>query len=82
MSYVFVKSGVNTAGSGLVTGAAIGLLMFAGWNFTMYGVSNLTTTTGLLADIATSTVISAIAGAIVGWVCGFVGKTSVAKFAV
>ncbi len=76
LSYVFVKSGVNTAGAGLASGAAIGLLSAAAHGFIMYGVSNLTTTTGVLGDIGTFTVISGITGAVVGWVCGLIAKKS------
>jgi len=79
LSYVFVKSNVSSAGSGFATGAVIGLLAAAAHGFIMYGVSNLMTTTGLLGDIGTFTVMSAITGAIVGWVCGLIGKASVTK---
>ena len=77
LSYVFVKSNVSSAGSGLVTGAVIGLLASASYDFVSYGVANLMTTTGVLGDIGTFTVMSAITGAIVGWVCGLIGKTPV-----
>ena len=79
LSYVFVKSNVSSVGSGLVTGAVIGLLTAASHDFIMYGVSNLMNTTGVLGDIGTFTVMSAITGAIVGWVCGLIGKASVTK---
>ena len=79
LSYVFVKSNVNSVGSGLVTGAGVGLLAAASYDFISYGVSNLMTTTSVLGDIGTFTVMSAITGAIVGWVCGLIGKASVTK---
>ncbi len=79
LSYVFVKSNVNSVSSGLVTGAVIGLLTAAAHDFITYGVSNLMTSKGVIGDIATFTVMSAITGAVVGWICGFVGKTSVTK---
>lgn len=79
LSYVFVKSNVSSVGSGLVTGGAVGLLAAAAHGFIMYGVSNLMTTTGMLGDIGTFTVMSAITGAVVGWVCGLIGKPSVTK---
>jgi hypothetical protein len=79
LSYIFVKSNISSAGSGLITGAVIGLLMAAAYDFISYGVSNLMTTTSVLGDIGTFTVMSAITGAFVGWVCGRVGKASVAK---
>src|SRR5450755_4713355 len=71
LSYVFVKSNVSSVGLGLVTAAS--------FDFIWYGVSNLMTTTGVLGDIGTFTVMSAITGAIVGWVCGLIGKASVTK---
>jgi len=79
LSYVFVKSTVNSVGSGLVTGAVIGLLVESAHDFISYGVSNLMTTTGLLGDISTFTVMSAITGAVVAWVCGLIGKAPVTK---
>jgi len=81
LSYIFVKSNVRSAGAGLLTGAAIGLLVAAAYDLVSYGVTNLMTTTGMFADIGTFTVMSAIAGAFVGWVCGFVGKVPAAKTA-
>ena len=79
LSYVFVKSNVSSAGSGLVTGAVIGLLASASYDFVSHGVTNLMNTTAVLGDIGTFTLMSAITGAIVGWVCGLIGKTSVTK---
>ena len=79
LSYVFIKSNVRSVGSGLVTGAAIGLLTAAAHGFISFGVSNLMTNTGMLGDIGTFTVMSAIAGAVVAWVCGLIGKASVTK---
>jgi hypothetical protein len=79
LSYVFVKSNISSAGAGLVTGGVIGLLMAAGYDFISYGVANLMTTTSVLGDIGTFTIMSAIAGAVVGWVCGLVGKAPVVK---
>src|SRR5258705_13955536 len=79
LSYVFIKSNVSSAGSGLLTGAAVGLFAASSYDFISYGVANTMTTTSVLGDICTFTVMSAIAGAIVGWVCGLIGKPSVAK---
>jgi hypothetical protein len=74
LAYVFIKSGISSVGSGLVTGAIIGLLVASAHNFIMYGVSNLTNLTGAIGDIGTFTVMSAITGAIVAWVFGLIGK--------
>lgn len=75
LSYVFVKSNVKSAGSGLVTGAVIGFFTSASYDFVSYGTTNLVTTTGLLGDIGIFTLMSAITGAIVAWVCGLIGKS-------
>jgi len=79
LAYVFIKSNVNSAGAGLVTGLVVGLLVSSSYDFIMYATSNLMNTTGVLGDIGTFAVMSAIAGAVVGWVCGLIGKSSVTK---
>ena len=79
LSYIFIRSGVSSAGSGFLTGAAVGLLVSAAFDFTSHGVSNLMSTKGVIGDIGTFTVMSAITGAIVGWVCGLIGKSPVTK---
>jgi hypothetical protein len=79
LSYVFIKSNVKSVGSGLVTGLVVGLLTAASYDFIVYGTSNLATTTSVLGDIATFTVMSAITGAVVAWVCGLIGKAPVSN---
>lgn len=79
LSYVFIKSNVSTVGSGLLTGAALGLLMAASYDLVSYSTSNLTTTTGVAGDIGIFTLISAITGAVVAWVLGLIGKASSAR---
>jgi uncharacterized membrane protein len=75
VAYVFVKSDVRSVGSGILTGAAIGLLMAATYDFLKYSTSNLTTVNGLIGDIGIYTLMSAITGAIIGWVNSLIGKT-------
>lgn len=70
LSYVLNKAGSFSAGAGAVTGAVFGLLVSAGFDFTMLGVSNLMTTTGVLGDICASTVVGAVVGGITGMVLG------------
>ncbi len=79
LSYVFVKSNVNSVASGLATGAVVGVFTSGSYDLIMYATSNLMTTRGVLGDIGTFTVMSAITGAVVGWVCGLIGKPSVSK---
>ena len=63
-------SKVTTPLAGAKVGAIVGLLMTAGFDFTMYGASNLMTMTGGIGDIITMGVMSAIAGLVVAWVLG------------
>ena len=77
LSYIFIRSKVNSLSTGFVTGAVIGLLVAASYDFVSHGVSNLMSTTGVFGDIAVFMIISAIAGAVIGWICGLVGKRAV-----
>jgi uncharacterized membrane protein len=77
LSYVFVKSKISSVGSGMLTGAVIGLLTAASYNLTMYATSNLMNTTSLIGDVAIFAVMSAISGAVVAWVFGLIGKAKV-----
>lgn len=79
LAYVFIKSNVNSISGGLVTGAIVGLFTSLSYDLIMYGTSNLMTSTGVMGDVGTFTVMSAITGGIVGWICGLVGKPSVSK---
>lgn len=66
LTWIIVKAGINSLAGGLVTGAVVGLLMSSAIDFTMYGTTNVLSKKGMLADIAASTIISAIAGAVIG----------------
>jgi hypothetical protein len=70
IAYVFSKSGVSTLASGLVTGAILGFLMSSSIDLIMYGTTNIMSKRGMVADIATFTVMSAIVGAVVGALMG------------
>ena len=70
LAYVFSKSGVATLSSGLITGGLLGLLMSASYDLIVYATTNISSKHAMCADIATFTVMSAIAGAIVGAVMG------------
>ena len=76
MAYVFSKAKIASAAAGAATGAVLGLLITAMYDFIMYGTANIMNMTGLCADLATSTVLSAIVGAIVGFVMGMGKKAS------
>lgn len=77
LSFVFVKSGVSSAGSGATTGATLALLISAAINCVLYAQMNAWDTTSMIVDIAASTVVGAIVGAVVGWYMGM-GRKAVA----
>ena len=70
LAYIFSKTGVSTLGAGLVTGAIIGFFMSSSYDCINYATSWVNSRTSVVADVATFTVMSAIAGAVVAWVAG------------
>ncbi len=76
LSYIFVRAGISSFGSGLATGAIIGLLFSASIDLIMYGTTNLMNTTAIAADVAAFTVISAITGGVVGALLGTGQRTN------
>jgi hypothetical protein len=76
IAYIFIKSNVSTAASGFITGGIIGLLLSAGYDSTMYGVTNIMSKTAIAADVAAGTVMTAIVGAVVGVVLGMGKKAA------
>ena len=78
LAYVLDKANTLTFGSGATVGAVVGLLVGLAVNFTMYGPTNAHTLTAHFADIVGLTVMSAVAGGIIGWWYGRGRKTVVA----
>jgi hypothetical protein len=76
LSFVFVKAGVNSAGSGANTGAIFSLLVAAGMQCFFYATMDLSDTTWMAVDVALSTVVGAIIGAILGWYLGMGKKAA------
>ena len=68
MSYVIGKAGAHSVSGGFKTGAITAFLLSTAMNCISYALLNLTDTTGMVVDIAASTVEGAIVGAVVGWV--------------
>lgn len=66
LAFVFQKANVKGIAAGVTTGAAIGLLLTAGIDFTMYGLTTLANLKAVAADIAVAVVMYAIMGAVVG----------------
>ena len=65
VAFVLLKSKTTTLGSGLVTGAILGFLVSAGIDCTIYGTTHMFRLKGLMADVAISTMMMAIAGAVI-----------------
>ena len=81
LAYIFIRlSDISTVGSGIMAGGTIGLLISAGFDFVIYGTTNLESLKGVCVDVAIFTVISAIAGAGVAWIAGM-GKKSISMAA-
>jgi hypothetical protein len=76
LSYVLNKSGVAGAGPGATTGAVLGLLLAGGFDFTMFGTSNIMTLNAVLVDIVANIVVAAIVGGIIGWYLGMGKKAA------
>lgn len=70
LAYIFVKSNTNTVARGLVTGGIVGLLVCVGIDCIIYATTTVMSKTGMAADVAGSTVMSAIVGAVVAAVIG------------
>lgn len=71
LSFIFTRLGtINNPTAGARAGFWIGLLMGAGFDFTMYGTSNISTLTGVLIDIVVFAFLTALTGAVVAWVIG------------
>ena len=61
-------SGKKTIGGGLLVGAVVGALLWGTADFILYGISNLSTLTGAVADAVLEGVRGAITGAVVAFV--------------
>jgi hypothetical protein len=76
-AYIFIKSGITSPASGLVTGGIVGLLMGVAVDCITYATTTVTSKTAMAADVAGLVVMTAIGGAIIAMVIGMGTKTSV-----
>lgn len=68
MAYIFARANVKSAVDGLITGGIVGLLMAVGVDCVIYATSTIMSKSMMAADVAGTTAMSAIVGAIVGLV--------------
>jgi hypothetical protein len=75
VTYIFMKwAGISTIGAGAAGAFVIGLLISLGYDFSMYGTSNIMSGMSMIAvDAVASAVIWAAGGAGVGWALGLGG---------
>ena len=69
LTLIFLKwANISTFSSGAIAGATIGFLVASGYDLIMYDTSNIMNLTGTLVDIAVYTLMSALAGGLIGLV--------------
>lgn len=75
LALIFGWTGTSTPIGGLQKGALLGLLISLSFNLSMFSMTtNFLNLTALFADVAVSTLMSALGGAVIGYVMGM-GKT-------
>jgi hypothetical protein len=75
LAYVIGKGSSLSIAGGAGTGFVVGLLVSLGIDLVSYATTTtMSSLKGLAADVAAFTVMSAIAGAVVGWVMGMSKK--------
>lgn len=70
LSYVFLKSNVRSMAGGFVTGGVVGLLVTVAIDCIMYATTTIGSKTAMAADVVAATVMTALAGAVIGMVLG------------
>lgn len=71
LSYIFLKLGnVSSFGSGARTGFVIGFFMSLSMGLVRFGTENSLDLTGTITDVAVGTVMTAIAGGVIGVLLG------------
>lgn len=80
LAYIIGKANVSSVGGGAMIGFVAGLLICIGFDLTFYGVGNFYSASplkGIAVDAIVSAALSAITGAVIGWVYGM-GKKAAA----
>lgn len=74
VAFVIGKAKITNLVSGITTSAVLGLLVSCSYDFTMYANTNIFTPKMMIYDIAISTVMVALTGAVVALVGNLVSK--------
>ncbi len=73
LSYIFLKwANISSFGAGASAAAVIGFLIVTSFDFVIFATANISDLTGTAVDIIAYTVMTAIAGGIIGAVLGMV----------
>ncbi len=78
MTYIFIKANVSGIASGIMTGGILGLLTSVGYDCMIYATTTTMSKTGMAADVAATTVMSAVVGGIIAILIGMFTKQSTA----
>ena len=76
LAYIFVKGNINSLAGGFIAGGIIGLLLTVGYDCMIYATTTVISKTAMAADVAASTVMTAIVGAVIAMVMGMGKKAA------
>jgi hypothetical protein len=74
MTYIFIKANVSGFASGIMTGGILGLLTGVGYDCMIYATTTIMSKTGMAADVAGTTLMSAVVGGIIAILIGLLTK--------
>jgi hypothetical protein len=74
LAYIFIKANVNTVTGGIITGGIVGLFMSVGYDCMIYATTTTISKTAMAADVAASTVMTAVTGGIIAILIGLLTK--------
>lgn len=76
IAYILLKGNVSSMAGGFMTAGIVGLLIGVGYDSMVYATTNVMSKTAMATDVAASTVMTAIVGAVVAMVMGMGKKTA------
>ena len=76
VAYVLIKGNISSMAGGFITAGIFGLLIGVGYDCMVYATSTVMSKTAMAADVAASTVMTAVVGAIVAMVMGMGKKAA------